>query len=128
AGSRGLFALLSRSELEVTAIFVAPTVEDDYSRFIREHAEHTLVVPQDLVRARQLIEALELGGLFYQGICMDAFTHFLGFSRLALVQCVSFGHPDTTGIPAIDYFVSNDLYELPDAAAHYSEKLFLLHG
>jgi predicted O-linked N-acetylglucosamine transferase (SPINDLY family) len=125
--SRGLFAHLPRTELDVTAIFVAPTIEDDYSRFIREHAEHTLVVPQDLARARELIEALELDVLFYQDIGMDPFTYFLAFSRLARVQCVSFGHPDTTGIPTIDYFVSNDLYELPNAAAHYSEELFLLH-
>ena len=126
--SRGLFAQLSRTELDVTAIFVAPTVDDNCSRFIREHAEHTLVVPQDLARARSMIEALELDVLFYQDIGMEPFTYFLGFSRLAPVQCVSFGHPDTTGIPTIDYFVSNDLYELPGAAAHYSEELFLLHG
>ena len=126
--SRGLFAQLSRTHLDITAIFVAPTVEDDYSRFIREHAEHTLVVPKDLARARSLIEALELDVLFYQDIGMEPFTYFLGFSRLAPVQCVSFGHPDTTGIPTIDYFVSNDLYESPGAVAHYSEQLFLLHG
>jgi predicted O-linked N-acetylglucosamine transferase (SPINDLY family) len=126
--SRGLFAQLARTEFDVTAIFVAPTVDDDYSRFIREHAEHTLVVPQDLARARRMIEALELDVLFYQDIGMDPFTYFLGFSRLAPVQCVSFGHPDTTGIPTIDYFISSDLYELPGAAAHYSEELFLLHG
>ena len=126
--SRGLFAQLSRAEFEVTAILVAPTVEDDYSRFVREHADHVLIVPQDLGRARELIEALNLDVLFYQDIGMEPFTYFLGFSRLAPVQCVSFGHPDTTGIRTIDYFVSNDLYELPGAAAHYTERLFLLRG
>jgi predicted O-linked N-acetylglucosamine transferase (SPINDLY family) len=126
--SRGLFAQLSRAEFEVTAIFVAPTVDDDYSRFIREHAGHTLIVPQDLGRARELIAELNLDVLFYQDIGMEPFTYFLGFSRLAPVQCVSFGHPDTTGVPAIDYFVSNDLYELPGADAHYSEQLFCLQG
>jgi len=28
----------------------------------------------------------------------------------------------------MDYFVSNDLFELPNAQEHYSEQLFLLHG
>ena len=55
------------------------------------------------------------------------FGYFLAFSRLAPVQCVSFGHPDTTGIPTMDYFVSNDLYETPGSEAHYSERLFRLH-
>ena len=125
--SRGLFAGLARAEFDVTAIFVAPVIDDDYSRFIRQHAERSVVVPEDLAAARSLIEALELDVLFYQDIGMEPFSYFLAFSRLARVQCVSFGHPDTTGIPTIDYFVSNDLYETPAAQAHYSENLFLLH-
>jgi predicted O-linked N-acetylglucosamine transferase (SPINDLY family) len=58
---------------------------------------------------------------------MDPYTYFLAFARLALVQCVSFGHPDTTGIRTLDYFISSDLFETSDAASHYSEELFLLH-
>jgi predicted O-linked N-acetylglucosamine transferase (SPINDLY family) len=42
------------------------------------------------------------------------------------VQCVSYGHPDTTGIPTIDYYVSSDMYETPGSESHYSERLFLL--
>jgi predicted O-linked N-acetylglucosamine transferase (SPINDLY family) len=125
--SRGLFAGLSRDEFEVTAIFVAPVIDDDYSRFIRQHAERSIVVPQNLAEARRLIEALRLDVLFYQDIGMEPFSYFLAFSRLAPVQCLSFGHPDTTGIPALDYFVSNDLYDSPAAQEHYSEQLFLLH-
>lgn len=124
--SRGLFAQLSRDEFDVTAIFIAPNADDDYSRFVRRHAERCVDVPRDLATARQLIGALRLDVLFWQDIGMDPFGYFLAFSRLAPVQCVSFGHPDTTGIPAVDWFVSNDLYELPGAQAHYSERLFLL--
>jgi predicted O-linked N-acetylglucosamine transferase (SPINDLY family) len=125
--SRGLFAGLSREKFEVTAIFVAPVTDDDYSRFIRQHADRSLVVPENLAEARRLIEELHLDVLFYQDIGMEPFSYFLAFSRLAPVQCVSFGHPDTTGIPAMDYFISNDLYESPAAQEHYSEQLFLLH-
>ena len=125
--SRGLFAGLARDEFDVTAIFVAPAVDDDYSRFIRQHAERHIVVPEDLAMARRMIGSLNLDVLFYQDIGMEPFSYFLAFSRLARVQCVSFGHPDTTGIPAMDYFVSSDLYESQAAQAHYSENLFLLH-
>jgi protein O-GlcNAc transferase len=126
--SRGLFAQLSRERFEVSAIFIAPTVDDDISRFIRQHAEHSIDVPRDLAAARRLIEALQLDVLFYQDIGMEPFGYFLAFSRLAPVQCLSFGHPDTTGIQSIDYFVSNDLYETPGSEAHYSERLFLLRN
>ena len=126
--SRGLFAQLSRERFEVTAIFVAPVVDDEISRSIRRDAEHTLVVPRHLRHAQELIARLQLDVLFYQDIGMEPFTYFLAYARLAPVQCVSFGHPDTTGIDTVDYFVSNDLYEPADAQAHYSESLFQLHG
>ncbi|MGN7611335.1 O-linked N-acetylglucosamine transferase family protein, partial [Magnetococcales bacterium HHB-1] len=48
------------------------------------------------------------------------------FSRLAPVQCMTFGHPDTSGIPNMDYFISSDLQEIPSAQNHYSERLVLL--
>jgi predicted O-linked N-acetylglucosamine transferase (SPINDLY family) len=57
---------------------------------------------------------------------MEPFTYFLAFSRLAPVQCVSFGHPDTTGIPNMDYFVSSSLFEPEHAQDDYSEKLHLI--
>jgi predicted O-linked N-acetylglucosamine transferase (SPINDLY family) len=126
--SRGLFSQLSRERFEVTAIFLAPVVDDEYSRAIRHDAEHTLVVPRDLPLAREQIAALRLDILFYQDIGMEPFGYFLSFARLAPVQCVSFGHPDTTGVPSIDWFVSSDLYEPGDGAAHYSESLFKLRG
>jgi protein O-GlcNAc transferase len=125
--SRGFFAQLSRDKFEVTALFVAPTVDDRFSRFIREQAEHSVEVPRALTAAREIIEARKFDALFYQDIGMDPFTYFLAFSRLAPVQCVSFGHPDTTGIPTMDYFISNDLYESEEAQADYSERLVLLH-
>ena len=124
--SRGLFEQLSKERFDVTAIFIAPTVDDEYAKFIRQHADRSLVVPQDLKLARAAIVAEGLDILFYQDIGMEPFSYFLAFSRLAPVQCVSFGHPDTTGLPAIDCFISSTLFELPEAAAHYTERLYLL--
>ena len=34
---------------------------------------------------------------------MAPWTYFLGFARLAPVQCVTGGHPITTGIPTISH-------------------------
>ena len=44
------------------------------------------------------------------------------------MQLTSFGHPDTTGIPNVDYFLSSELYETARAPDHYSEKLVTLPG
>jgi len=124
--SRGLFATLDRSRFEVTALFVPPVRDDEYARFIRAHAEHTVVVPPTLAAAREAIASRGLDVLFYQDIGMEPFTYFLAHARLAPVQCVSYGHPDTTGIPTLDWWISNDRYETDESAAHYSEGLFLL--
>ena len=125
--TRGLVARLDKAKFEVHAVFLGPVVDDAVSRFIREEADAATVVPKDLARAREAIARLELDVLFYQDIGMEPFSYFLAFSRLAPVQCVSFGHPDTTGIPTMDYFISNDLFEPQGAETHYSERLFQLH-
>jgi protein O-GlcNAc transferase len=48
--------------------------------------------------------------------------------RLAPVQCVAWGHPTTTGLPTIDYFLSSALMEPADGAEHYTEKMVPLPG
>ncbi|MGO9993420.1 MAG: tetratricopeptide repeat protein [Steroidobacteraceae bacterium] len=124
--TRGLVTELSRARFEVIVLRIAPSPSDEVTDLIRRAADHTVDLDADYRVARQQIAALELDVLFYQDIGMEPMSYRLAFSRLAPVQCVSFGHPNTTGIPAMDYFVSNDLYEPEDAASHYSEELFLL--
>jgi predicted O-linked N-acetylglucosamine transferase (SPINDLY family) len=123
--SRGIIANLSRDRFDVWSLYVGVT-EDEMSKSIRTHSDHWIVLPENLAHARRIIEQCELDVLFYQDIGMEPFTYFLAFSRLAPVQCTSFGHPVTTGIPNMDYFVSVETYEQPHSQDHYSEKLHLL--
>ncbi len=46
--------------------------------------------------------------------------------KLAPIQCMSWGHPDTSGLPTIDYFLSSELMEPADGEKHYLEKLVRL--
>ena len=64
--------------------------------------------------------------LIFPEIGMDSVTPRLAAFRLAPVQCVSLGHPDTTGFPTIDYFLSSDLMEPENGQDHYCEKLVRL--
>jgi protein O-GlcNAc transferase len=125
--TRGLIEQLSRDRFEVYALRITPSADDATTQLIRGAADHTVTLDKEIRRAREQIAALELDVLFYQDIGMEPTSWFLAFARLAPVQCVSFGHPNTTGIPNMDYFISNDLYETPESATHYSERLFLLH-
>lgn len=64
--------------------------------------------------------------LIYPGLSMEPHTIRLAALRLAPVQCVSWGHPTTTGLPTMDYFLSSELMEPPDGDQHYSEQLVRL--
>jgi predicted O-linked N-acetylglucosamine transferase (SPINDLY family) len=124
---RGMIAELSRKEFFVSVLSIGH-VEDDVADFIRHHADQSVELPAVLDRARQAIRELRPDVLYYCDIGMDVLTYSLAFSRLAPVQCVTWGHPETTGIPAMDYFISSRLMEPSDAQEHYSEKLVLLDG
>jgi protein O-GlcNAc transferase len=64
--------------------------------------------------------------LIYPGLLMDEVSLQLAAQRLAPVQCNSLGHPVTSGMDTVDYYLSSDLMEPPDANEHYTEKLVRL--
>jgi len=92
----------------------------------RAYRGRKVPLPRYHADARSTIAALELDLLVYLDIGMDDLTYFLAFARLARVQCVLGGHPVTTGIRHLDYFVSSALAEPVDGPDHYSERLALL--
>ena len=57
---------------------------------------------------------------------MTSSTYFLAYGKFAPIQIVGFGHPETTGIDTIDYFLSSSLIESKDSNSFYSEKLICL--
>src|SRR5439155_5579077 len=48
--------------------------------------------------------------------------------RLAPIQCMTWGHPVTSGLRTVEYFLSSALMEPPKAQHHYSEHLITLPG
>ncbi|MEO5336384.1 MAG: tetratricopeptide repeat protein [Magnetospirillum sp. WYHS-4] len=93
------------------------------TRGLEEAVERTVGYSLDLTAARRRVAAEELDVLIYPDIGMDSFTYFLAFSRLAPVQCVTWGHPVTTGIPNMDWFLSTADLDPPGSEAAYSETL-----
>ena len=83
-------------------------------------------LPRDLEGARRVIAARGLDVLVYTDIGFEPFTYFLAFTRLAAHQCVMNGHPVTTGIPAIDHFLSFRHIAGAGFAERYTEDLVAL--
>lgn len=110
------------SDFEVTLLSCCPISEDIYAGAIARR----IMLPLNLKVAQQQVAALRLDILVYLDIGMEPFSYFLAFARLAAVQCVLGGHPVTSGIPNMDYFISSGLMEPEAANEHYSERLVLL--
>jgi protein O-GlcNAc transferase len=79
-----------------------------------------------LERWAQAIRSDRLHVLLIPGIGMDDVTIRLAALRLAPVQATSWGHPDTSGLPTIDHYLSSELMEPSGADAHYTERLVRL--
>jgi predicted O-linked N-acetylglucosamine transferase (SPINDLY family) len=50
----------------------------------------------------------------------------LAHQRLAPRQFAAWGHPETTGLPTIDYYLSAEAFEPSGAQEHYTERLIAL--
>jgi protein O-GlcNAc transferase len=122
---RGLIAKLSRESFAVTVLSVG-NHDDGLARWIREHADEYVQLPSNLAVARRLIAQRKLDVLIYTDIGMEPVTYSLACTRLAPVQCALWGHPVTTGIDTIDYFISSEDLETADSEQHYTEKLVRL--
>lgn len=123
----GLIQQLERTRFHVSVVR-RERQDDEHARLINQAADQVLVSPDanSLDAARRLIAEQELDVIFYPDIGMEPWTYLLSFARLAPVQCVTWGHPLTTGVPAVDYFISSEDLDTEVAQGHYSEKLVRL--
>jgi predicted O-linked N-acetylglucosamine transferase (SPINDLY family) len=106
-------------------------INNTCDNFTREYQEQSDYFYQfdNLVNMEKIAQNIldnQLHILVYLDIGMDARTTQLAGLRLAPVQCVTWGHPITSGLPTIDYFISSELMEPTEGDNHYSEKLIRL--
>ncbi|CAN5602759.1 tetratricopeptide repeat protein [soil metagenome] len=120
----GLIERIDRSRFE---LFVLENgINDAVANRVRAAADQTIRAPRALAALRQSIAACELDVLFYPDIGMVPLTYYLAFARLAPVQCVTWGHPLTTGLKSIDYFISAQALETATSQSQYVESLHRL--
>jgi len=123
----GRIQYLCRDRFEVVVLSLSSS-QDSISHEFQQAADHFVRVPRDPAKAREQIAALGLDVLLFTDVGMDALTQTLAYSRVAPRQVVTWGHPDTTGSPTIDYFLSSKLAEIETAQDHYTERLVQLRS
>lgn len=99
---------------------------DAETEIAKRHAHRFEQGPHPVEAWRKIIEADRPHVLIYPEIGMNHEAAELAALRLAPVQCSYIGHPQTCGMPTMDYFLSGELIEPPDGAEHYTEKLVKL--
>jgi predicted O-linked N-acetylglucosamine transferase (SPINDLY family) len=119
--NRGLIAHLDRDRFHVTVLHLG--AEDAWTGEIAATADRAVRLTGTLAEMRHTIAAEELDLLFYVDVGMHAATTFLAYARLAPVHCVSWGHPVSTGIPNVDFYISSRDLEPPSRGTEYSERL-----
>src|SRR5215475_10084579 len=122
---KGWMTELDRKRFRLFGYHTWP-VTDSETRIAIERCERFVQGPLSTEEWRQSILADAPHILIYPEIGMDVAAMVLAAQRLAPVQCTSWGHPQTSGYPTLDYFLSSDLMEPPDAQDHYTERLIRL--
>ena len=122
---KGWLGQLDRSRFTITGYHLGVTrdAETDIAAAMCDRFVHR---PHEVAAWRDEILADAPHALIYPGLLMDTHALQLAAQRLAPVQMTSWGHPETSGLPTLDYFLSSDLMERPDAQDHYTEKLVRL--
>lgn len=123
--TKGWFERLDPNRCAIHAFHIGVDADAE-TEFARSRAAHFQSGPKELRPWVDAIQAQELDVLIYPEIGMDPTTVRLAAQRLAPVQMATWGHPETTGLGTVDYYLSGEDLEPADAQANYTEKLVAL--
>jgi protein O-GlcNAc transferase len=125
APAKGWFRALDRERFALYA-FDLGAGEDAETRLAKSRATRYEAGPRDFGQWVEAIRSCEPDVLIYPEVGMHPMTARLAALRLAPVQAASWGHPETTGLPTMDYYLSGEALEPPGAQAYYTERLIPL--
>jgi protein O-GlcNAc transferase len=124
---RGLIAHLNTRQFEVFLYHTDAAVDEETS-WARGQVARFVQGPKPLKHWLTEIAQARPDVIFYPEVGMDPNACTLAALRLAPLQIAAWGHPITTGLPTIDWFLSAELLESPEAEQHYRERLVRLPG
>jgi predicted O-linked N-acetylglucosamine transferase (SPINDLY family) len=128
AVTKGWVHHLDRHKFEIMVFHLDRTVDEE-TRAAMASVAHFDNQPKDVSGWVDAITACELDIALFPETGSDPLTVKLAALRLAPVQAVTWGHPETSGLPTMDLYISGRAFEPPGAAENnYSETLVMLPG
>ena len=122
---REWIAHLNRQEFLINCYYLRDEIDEITHQFYNL-SDNFYHIPSNLEQVCQQIINDQIQILIYTDIGMDAQMTLMAALRLAPIQCAALGHPITSGLPTIDYYLSRVLMEPDNGQEHYTEKLVLL--
>jgi predicted O-linked N-acetylglucosamine transferase (SPINDLY family) len=115
-----------RHQFEVYCYYTDYPLRDKISQGFKIYSDYFRHLPCDLETICQHIINDKLHILVFLELGMEPLIMQIAGLKLAPIQCLTWGHPVTSGLPTIDYFLSSDLMESEQGEQHYSETLVRL--
>ncbi|MEO1376147.1 MAG: tetratricopeptide repeat protein [Cyanobacteria bacterium J06635_10] len=124
---KGWVENLDRTQFELFAYHTNTTLKHDEETIKAGKAFDKFIKgPLSIEKWAEIIQKDKLHVLIFPEFGMDPIALKLGCLKLAPIQMTSWGHPDTSGLPTIDYYLSSELMEPENAQESYTEKLVKL--
>ena len=127
---KGLILNLDNSLFDINIFYLdnGKEIDEEYLTHEKNGKLKIFKLPKLFKEKINTILSQNLDLVFYPDIGMSTQLFYLTFLRLAKYQITSWGHPETTGNPNIDYFLSSKLLEIDfdNAKDHYTEQLILM--
>jgi protein O-GlcNAc transferase len=123
--TKGWVYNIDPTQFELYLFQLNPTSDQETER-ARRAVAYFEDQPTSLSAWVKAIRGKDLDVLIYPEIGMDPLTVRLASLRLVPVQAASWGHPESTGLPTMDLYLSADAFEPINASGNYSEKLIRL--
>ena len=114
------------SEIFEICIFNTNGTQDSETEYAKSKATHYYDCGNQITKAAEIIYKKNVDILLYPELGMDTTSRALACLRLSPIQATSWGHPETSGLPTIDFYFSGELFEPENAEDLYTEKLIKL--
>lgn len=122
---KGFVSNFDRSKFRLEIFYLGDHVDHE-TRYAMGVVDSFEFGVRSLPQWANLVSSRGLDALIYPEIGMDATTLRMASMRLAPLQLAWWGHPETTGLPTMDYYLTADYLEPPDAVDNYTERLVKL--
>ena len=120
---RGIVERLDLERFEVVILPSRAILESLRAKLPRRGLRFT-PFSDSLPEAIRQIRAAACDLIYYWEVGSDAMNYFLPYARLSPVQCTGWGSTITSGVPAVDWFLSSELVERPGSQSQYTERLW----